>query len=256
MPRKAREKSVTNIYHVVIKGANNQLMFEERADYIKYLDLLSFFSNELNFSIYAYCLMSNHVHLLIENRDISLESIFRHINTSYSTWFNRKYQRSGYLQQGRYYSEPVDNEVYFYNVVRYIHQNPVKAGLEASVGEEYPWSSIHSFINMNSFLVSIDKVLEKFQRLDYFLELQSTILDDDVFDIDKKVGYLPDDMARKIIEKECGCKTSADFQKLPIADQYNYIIAINKKGLSIRQINRLTGVSKGVIERQIAKSKR
>ena len=106
MPRKARLKSTSNVYHVVIRGANRQQMFEDRKDYLKYLDILEYYKRECNYSIYAYCLMSNHVHLLIYTPVTPLEMIFRRINTRYAVWFNMKYDRTGYLQQGRYYSEP------------------------------------------------------------------------------------------------------------------------------------------------------
>ena len=98
MPRHSRKKSSTQTYHVVIKGADRQLLFEETKDYIKYLDILEYYKEKFSFNIYAYCLMSNHVHLLIHHPDtVSLESIFRHINTTYATWFNLKYKRTGFV---------------------------------------------------------------------------------------------------------------------------------------------------------------
>ena len=130
MARHSRKKSSTQIYHVVIKGADRQLLFEETKDYRKYLDILEYYKEEFHFKIYAYCLMSNHVHLLIHHPDTaSLESIFRHINTTYATWFNLKYNRTGFVQDGRYFSEPVEDSRYLLTVVRYIHYNPAKAGL-------------------------------------------------------------------------------------------------------------------------------
>ena len=102
LARHARKKSSTQTYHVVIKGADRQLLFEESKDYIKYLDILEFYKDQLKFEIYAYCLMSNHVHLLLRHPNtVSLESIFRHINTTYACWFNAKYDRTGFVQDGQ-----------------------------------------------------------------------------------------------------------------------------------------------------------
>ena len=130
MPRHARKKSSTNTYHVVVKGADNQLLFEDPKDYEKYMELLIYYKERCKFELFAYCIMSNHVHLLLRHsQDGSLESIFRHLNTAYSTWFNMKYNRTGYLQDGRYYSEPVEDERYLISALRYIHFNPSKAGL-------------------------------------------------------------------------------------------------------------------------------
>ncbi len=112
MPRKPRAISESNIYHVVIRGADRQQMFEEKNDYDKYLDILSYYKKECQFEIYAYCLMSNHVHLLIHTSNTPLATVFRRINTRYAVWFNMKYDRTGFLQQGRYYSEPVNDERY------------------------------------------------------------------------------------------------------------------------------------------------
>ena len=131
MPRHSRRKSSTRTYHIVIKGADRQLLFEEKNDYIKYLNILEYFKSECKIEIFAYCLMSNHVHLLIRHPvDIPLETVFRRINTTYAIWFNMKYNRTGFVQNNRFFSEPVEDLSYFLNVVKYIHYNPTKAGLE------------------------------------------------------------------------------------------------------------------------------
>ena len=146
MARHARKKSSTQTYHVVIKGADRQLLFEESKDYIKYLDILEFYKDQLKFEIYAYCLMSNHVHLLLRHPNtVSLESIFRHINTTYACWFNAKYDRTGFVQDGRSYSEPVESDNALLTIVRYIHYNPSKAGLENFPGSGYQWSSFNDY---------------------------------------------------------------------------------------------------------------
>lgn len=249
MPRNARKLSPNNIYHIVVKGANRQLMFECKSDYEKYLDYLSYYKEELDFDIYAYCLMSNHIHLLIDTKNCSLESIFRHLNTSYSNWFNLKYQRTGYLQEGRFFSEPVDNVRYLLTAIRYIHQNPFHAGLEKNIGDSYPWSSIHSYKKQKSDLVNVKKIMELYSGIDEFLLFQSLVSKERLFDIDKTRHRIPDDVAKEIIFRECKCLTTTDFQKLTIKGRDIAIKKLLENGLSIRQINRLTGISKGVIER-------
>ena len=89
MPRNSRRKSGTLTYHVVIKGADRQLLFEEAKDYEKYLEIIDYYKQECQFELFAYCLMSNHVHLLIRHSpEFPLETIFRRINTAYAVWFN------------------------------------------------------------------------------------------------------------------------------------------------------------------------
>lgn len=250
MPRRARALSSTNTYHVVVKGADSKLIFEETKDYMKYLELLQYYKDQLGFELFAYCLMSNHVHLLIRHSDnISLESIFRHINTTYAGWFNCKYDRSGYVQGERYYSEPVETLGYLRNVVRYIHYNPTKAGLESYPGQSYPWSSFSDYLSDSTGLTDTSFILHIFNSMSYFLEFHSNVPDDDCLEIKKTKRRLPDDVAKMCIYEISGCSCSSEFEALSISDRNKYLILLKEKGVSIRQLNRLTGTPRGVIER-------
>lgn len=247
--------SISNIYHVVIRGADRQYIFEEPHDYRKYLDILRYYKEECCFEIYAYCLMNNHIHLLIYTPITPLETIFRRINTSYAVWFNMKYNRTGFLQQGRYYSEPVDDLRYLLTVVRYIHQNPVKAGLEPLPGASYPWSSIHSYIHNDNSFVNTLFIIDQFGGKDNFHALHNEPIDSECLDIDKIKRRLPDDVAKQIILEETGCSTVTDFQGLSLIERKKYLVRLHEKGISIRQLNRLTGVSKGIIARIVTEGR-
>lgn len=253
MPRKARALSSSGIYHIVIRGADHQLYFEEKNDYIKYLDLLELYKTELNFSMYAFCLMSNHVHLLLNVNDNSLDKIFRRINTNYSLWFNSKYNRVGFFQQGRFYSEPVENQLSLLNVARYIHQNPSKAGLEKYPGESYPWSSIHNYINNNSRFLDLSYLPNISGTKEIFLQYQSIISTEQFLDINNIRKRLPDDVAKQIIYEEINCSTVTEFQSLSTVSRNQSLIRLASRGLSIRQLNRLTGTPRGIIERVLGK---
>ncbi len=254
MPRTARIKSSIGIYHVVIRGADHQLFFEESKDYRKYLDILSYYKEVCNFEIYAYCLMSNHVHLLIKINNFSLETIFRRINTTYAGWFNCKYDRTGFLQQGRYASEPVEDTEYLLNIIRYIHYNPSKAGLEASPGTQYPWSSFYEYLS-TPMLINPLPILKIYGNIEHFLTHHTTIPTQKHMDIDTLRKHLPDDVARDLIREESCCETVTDFQNLSIVDRNKYLDNLHKKGISIRQLNRLTGTPRGIIERILKSSK-
>ena len=108
MPRQARKESGTGIYHVMLRGINRQDIFEEQE---------------------AYCLMSNHVHLLLRERTESISISLKHLTVSYAAYYNKCYQRVGHLFQDRFKSEPVNDIEYFVTLLRYVHQNPVKAGI-------------------------------------------------------------------------------------------------------------------------------
>ena len=248
MPRRARCKSASNIYHVVIRGADRQQLFEESKDYIKYLDILQYYKLECEFKLYAYCLMSNHIHLLMKTQEMPLDMIFRHVSTCYAVWFNMKYDRTGFLQQGRYYSEPVEDYEYLLTVSRYIHQNPYKAGLETIPGDSYPWCSLQDYIRGTSPIIDIDEFFNLAGGGNDFVQFNRCEATADCLDIDKLKKRIPDDVARDIIKDVCNCTTVSDFQELSILNRDKYIPILTSKGLSIRQLNRLTGISRGVIQ--------
>lgn len=250
MPRKARTISSTSIYHVVVRGLDRQIMFECTRDYEKYLDILSLYKQECNFELYAYCLMSNHVHLLIKPIDSSLETIFRKINTHYAVWFNMKYQRVGHLQQGRFYSEPIEDSHYFINVIKYIHANPQKAGLESAPGIFYKWNSINEYLTNNYDLIDPSLAL-KIVNLDDLLDSYENDPNIEHLDIDTIIKRLPDDVAKEIIHDITKCENVCNFHEMNLKKRNAYIKEFYKKGISIRQMNRLTGISRGIIQRVV-----
>ena len=250
MPRHARIKSSTNTYHIIIKGADSQLLFESDKDFTKYLDFLAYYKEKCEFELFAYCLMSNHVHLLMRHSvNFSLEKIFRCLNTAYSTWYNMKYMRTGYVQDGRYYSEPIEDDRYLISALRYIHFNPTKAGLENAPGVSYPWSSYYEYINTTSGITDTALINHILGSREQFLYLHSIPMEEKCLDIDQCRKRIPDDVAQEIIRQISNCDSVAAFQKLSLLDRDSFLISIHKKGVSIRQMNRLTGTPRGVIER-------
>lgn len=253
MPRNKRLQANSKIYHVVVKGLDRQLLFEEPKDFKKYLALLEFYKSECSFEIFAYCLMSNHIHLLIRISDTSLETIFRRLNTAYAGWFNMKYDRTGFVQDGRYYSEPVETKSYLLSALRYIHQNPVKAGLEKKCGSYYPWTSYQDYVHStDSSLTDTTFILKLIGGVTEFRNWHEIYSEEAPSELVPTRKRLPDDVAKDIIRQECGCSFTAAFQEFTITERNQHLNSLHKKGLSIRQLNRLTGVSRGIIERVIS----
>ncbi|HBQ28462.1 transposase [Peptococcaceae bacterium SCADC1_2_3] len=143
MARQARERCESGVYHIVTRGINRQDIFCDQDDYQRFLGTLGRVKTD-KFEVYGYCLMSNHIHLLIHEKNEEIHQIMKRIGTSYAWWYNRKYQRNGHVFQGRYRSECVKDDGYLLTVIRYIHNNPVKAGM-VSKPEEYCWSSIQAY---------------------------------------------------------------------------------------------------------------
>lgn len=249
MPRQPRKLSSTNIYHVVVKGNNSQLLFEENHDYLKYLEILEYQKEKCDFKLFAYCLMSNHVHLLIRTNSVALDSIFRKINTAYANWFNMKYCRTGPIQDGRYYSEPVDSPEYLLSAVRYIHKNPLNAGLENQIGSNFIWTSYPSYINKPSELVDTDLILCQFADINDFINFHSFNNNDIFIDINNVRKRMPDDVATCTINKMCNIAHPDEIAKFSLLQRREAIYSIHEKGISSRQISRLTGIPLGVINR-------
>ena len=247
MPRAARKKSKSGIYHVMLRGINRQTIFQDEEDCEKYLSSIEECKAISGFTLYAYCLMGNHIHLLLQENKEPLEMIFKRIGARYVFWYNWKYGRSGHLFQDRYKSEAVEDDSYFLAVLRYIYQNPVKAKI-CRKPEDYKWSSYQSF-GKEETLADHGRILQMVTA-DQFKTYVETPVEEQFLNLteDKRPN---DQEAAKIIKAICKIKQLTEFQSLMPEKQAVYIAAIHKKGCSIRQIERLTGVSKARIERML-----
>ena len=159
MSRAKRIYSDQGIYHIMFRGVNKQNIFEEEFDYKVMSDYILNLKKKFSFEIYAYCFMTNHVHLVMKEKnmgDISL--IMKNLLTKYALYFNNKYDRRGHLYESRYKSKPISNEDYLYASICYVHQNPVKAYVVEKM-EDYNWSSYKEYINNLKGLSDKDYIL-------------------------------------------------------------------------------------------------
>ena len=251
MPRSAREKSSTGIYHVMLRGINGQIIFKDKEDYEKLVQIIIDYKEVCEYEIYAYCFMSNHIHLLIKEGREDLGIVFRRIGARYVYWYNRKYKRSGHLFQDRYRSEAVKNYKYLLTVLRYIHQNPIKAGIENDI-RKYPWSSYNEYLAKNvmcdtKFILSIFSEDEK-KAIELFKKFNVQENNGKCLEYEERVR-IDDTEATKIIIKVARVENTTQVQSLEKEKRNKIIEELKNRGLSIRQIERLTGVSFGIIRR-------
>ncbi len=146
MARPYRLQGENCFYHITSRGDDRKKVYINEYDFKKFLEYLLRAKERFNFCLYAYVLMPNHYHLLIETRKPNLSRIMQYLNTAYTTYYNIKRKRCGHLFQGRYKSILVDKQGYFLELSRYIHLNPVRAKLVKSP-EEYKWSSYKGYIS-------------------------------------------------------------------------------------------------------------
>ncbi|MBB6453645.1 REP element-mobilizing transposase RayT [Salirhabdus euzebyi] len=135
-------------YHITARGNRKESLFSDKKDYQKYLHYLKETKTSLPFNLHAYCLMPNHIHLLIEMQHHSISDIIKRIHTIYAMYYNVRYDLVGHLFQGRFKSEVVDSSDYLLEASRYIHLNPVKAGLTKRA-EDWPWSSYQAYLKIS-----------------------------------------------------------------------------------------------------------
>ena len=233
----------------MLRGINKQVIFAEEEDRKKFLSILAESKEISGCKLFAYCLLGNHIHLFLEEGEEPLENTMKRIGSKYVHWYNLKYSRAGHLFQDRFRSEPVDDAEYFYTVIRYIHQNPVKAGLSET--PDYRFSSFFAYLTPDKpGIVDTEIPLSGMEYAD-FMKMQYESSSDRCLDVPEfvPVPRVTDEKAQQIIKKISRTENINDFQLLPPEVQRKNIEKCHKKGVSIRQLSRFTGVSKGIIER-------
>lgn len=244
--RKSRAKSNSGIYHIIIRGINRQSIFGDDEDRLKFIEDMARCKENSQCRIFAYCLMGNHIHLLLQENQESISVVIQRLSSSYVSWYNRKYDRCGHLFQERFKSEAVETDSYFLTVLRYIHQNPVKAKIASDIAA-YPWSSYNEYLEPTQlvdqgyglcmFSDKPDKAVERFEQFsreannDVCLEIPET-----------KVNVSDDQLCR-IISDQFGVET-IKFCDETKEKQDQILRALKKiEGANIRQIARITGLS-------------
>ncbi len=151
------------IYHITSRGNSQQEIFQDSSDYSLLLEYLGETVRRYRWIIYAYCLMPNHYHLLLETRDANLSKGMRYLNSSYCQAFNRRHGRTGHVLQGRFHAILVEKETYLLEVIRYVLLNPVRAGLVTSP-DKWKWSSLKATLDKGPFATALGTATV----LDYF----------------------------------------------------------------------------------------
>ncbi|MBF0479022.1 MAG: transposase [Candidatus Omnitrophica bacterium] len=201
------------IYHVINRGNNKQVIFAEDEDYLHYLNTIQRYKKKFGFKLFAFCLMTNHVHMLIQvSGGGSISKIMQSITVAHTKRYNFKYQRSGHVWQGRFMSPLVSSDEHMLTIMRYIEQNPVRASMVGSV-EDYHWSSYrlnvreaeslllerednNCFLNLGSDLKS--RILQYKQKMRENIETEKL---EEIWKTTRKGGnYLSEKFQKQILE--------------------------------------------------------
>ncbi|WP_102344779.1 REP-associated tyrosine transposase [Bacillus sp. Marseille-P3661] len=256
MPRKARLKSGSGVYHVILRGANRQEIFHDDEDCMQFLNTLERYKNETELKVYGWCLMSNHVHLLLREGNEELSKTMKRIGVSFVRYYNWKYGVIGHLFQDRFKSESVETREYLLTVVRYIHQNPLKAGIVKKVNE-WRWSSCHGYYSKSYYpmgLLDYNFILQFFSSdpliaKERFKEFNERNNNDECLEERTIIKRrLTDEEAREKIKEVLGDNEITQVKSLPKLQRNELLRRVKGiNGLSQRQTARILGVSPRLI---------
>lgn len=249
MPRKPRSKSPTGYFHVTLRGNGGQLLFDGDEDRIALLQILDAILPKHNIELIAWCLMGNHIHLLINDPDDRKSEAMHAIAVAFAGRYNARTGHIGHVFQERFWDSPIKSEVYLLEAIRYIHLNPQKAGLSAY--NEYPWSSHREYLmgersrpHVNGNVIdtlfptsySYLRFMESTPSLPYRPSATAKVREEDL-----------SEFGTAIVKGVAGCAPT-ELKSVSKALRNEAIIALRKEGLTIKQVQLLTGLGIWIIK--------
>lgn len=260
MPRMARKVSNTKVYHIIFRGNDKQDIFFDIQDYKKYLKEIKVTKEKYQYEILAYCLMSNHVHLIVFDKNDNLSKAMQSLAVAYSSYFSKKYDKVGHLFQNRFHSKNVETKEYLVQLCRYIHQNPPKA--QIGTVDNYKWSSYKEYINfdLKERITNINTILPMFgsnkqEAIKNFKIFHQKEIDDNAQNAEFEiVDKLTDEELKHILEKILNIQDALEIKRYSVDIRDEKIKKLKDiQGASKAQIARVTGLNRKIVERAMNK---
>ncbi len=244
MGRAERTVSESGYYHVVLKANGGQLLFETDADRRAFLSILAYVAEKSELGIHAWCLMGNHVHLLLSDREGNLSVAMQVLAATYARRFNSRAGRDGAVFQPRFYSSPIEDDGYLLSAVHYIHANPQNAGICAAA--DYPWSSYHEYLGQPT-LSDTALVLDLLGGRGGFIEFSSAP-DQRSYRFEGPTRVAADEMYDLAVGALDG-RDPTDLKRLPPEERNAGLESLREAGLSLRQIQMVSGIGYRTVQR-------
>lgn len=250
MSRKPRQKSLIGLYHITMRGNGKQLLFEDDEDRRRILSLVRSSIVRFNIRLIAWCLMGNHVHLVLSDPDDNVSEAMHLVMSCYATCYNRRHGHVGHVFQDRFSSAPISSEEYLLDAIRYVHFNPQKAGI-CPYGA-YRWSSHLDYVERDPDIATVDLAFVRF-AFPRVRDYQTFMNASNVVVVRPSTGgRIDEDEALDVgisLVRLFGLSELSDVKSLDKTKRNEVLAAMRGAGLSIRQIQRLTGVGEWSIRK-------
>lgn len=219
MARKTRIHYDGALYHVIARGNNREYIFEKEIDKEEYIKKVEKYISKYDGKLFAYVIMDNHCHLIIEVSDNPLSKIMQLIQQTYTSWYNRNYKRSGHVFEQRYKSILCDKDSYLLSLIRYIHQNPVRAKIS---GINYKYSSHGEYIGGVNNICLVEEVLSRIslnkkKAIEGYIEFMDVeneqLMEEGTGDASKSLENIETEINKMILDKKEFLKIIESFEK-------------------------------------------
>ena len=261
MARNPREISKSRFYHILVRGSGGKDILKYNEDKEKILSIVSRILKDNLITLYAYCIMDNHAHFVVEELDEDISAVMKRINVSYAAYHNKKHCVSGQVFYDRFKSETIEDFKELLKVMRFIHNNPVIGGFVEKQCD-YPWSSYMEYIQeRKNKMVVLDKVLKSFEnsgndRMDSFIRYMLEKNNDIYMDLEESV--------ERRIRGEVALylqKNSIELYELGYKENNIHrdrlILAVSQKGgMSIRKTAEILNLNRGVVYKVLSEHRR
>ena len=254
MPRTARQREEQGLHHIVVQGKRREHIFALDSDKELYIDTLLRYKEKTQIRLYAYCILDNHLHVVLqETEEEDVSSFMRRVGVSYAYWYRAAHpERQGgkAIFRGRYMSEPLQSEQELLEAVRYIHQEPVRQGLVSHM-EDYPWSSYRLYITGDSLIDSRLLLDSLHFGGGYAAYMQEETREEKHFLEEVPLRYgRSDEEAREALQRELERRGVKEVRELESDEVKNMLRTLHfQEEISIQQLARITGIGRGLIQR-------
>lgn len=249
MPHTSRKRGESGFYHVVSKGDGGQYIFESTSDRTRYLTILTEALDEHRVELHAYCLMSNHVHLLVRDTEQDLSAFMKRVCENYAAYFKWRTGRVGHVFQCPFWSEPIESDEYFLCALRYIHANPEPALI--CKAKDYPWSSYQAYLHDSDF-VTTEFALEMLGGAQAFEKFSASgACFARPFPTSRLSKHLNTNELAQIALEVVGRTTLNAIRTLPPNERRRSILLLRDHGFTEAEITRATGLGATTIHRAL-----